>query len=69
MRIKHSRKIKINDIIFRMMKISIEQDSEYADVIVESNDGAAFSFCLKDGESAKAFSAELEALIKRFDPQ
>ena len=51
------------------MKVLIEQESDYADVIVESNDGAAFSFCLKDGESAKAFSAELEALVARFDPR
>lgn len=51
------------------MKISIEQEIDYADVIVESNDGAAFSFCLENAEDAKAFSAELEALIARFDPQ
>lgn len=51
------------------MKVLIEQETDYADVIVQSNDGAAFSFCLKTAEDAKAFSAELEALIARFDPQ
>ena len=51
------------------MKLLIEQESDYADVIVASNDGAAFSFCLENAEDAKAFSAELEALIVRFDPQ